>query len=130
MLVLDEPTNHLDLSMRNALMLALQNFEGVLILVSHDRDLVMNVCDNLMLVANGRADEFTGDMADYAEHLRQARLAKLAQNKAENKETKPTPPRPSATNLPYPKKKSAKKMPKTAKKPPHFVKRLKNSKKS
>lgn len=87
-LVLDEPTNHLDLSMRNALMLALQNFEGALILVSHDRDLVMNVCDNLMLVADGRADEFTGDMADYAEHLRQARLAKLAQNKAENKETK------------------------------------------
>ncbi|STZ07558.1 Uncharacterized ABC transporter ATP-binding protein YheS [Moraxella caprae] len=87
-LVLDEPTNHLDLSMRNALMLALQNFEGALILVSHDRDLVMNVCDNLMLVADGRADEFTGDMADYAEHLRQARLAKVAQNKAENKETK------------------------------------------
>ncbi|WP_066804996.1 ABC-F family ATP-binding cassette domain-containing protein [Moraxella oblonga] len=81
-LVLDEPTNHLDLSMRNALMLALQNYEGALILVSHDRDLVMNVCDNLLLVADGRADEFTGDMADYAEHLRQARLAKVAQNKA------------------------------------------------
>ncbi|OPH35042.1 ABC-F family ATP-binding cassette domain-containing protein [Moraxella equi] len=87
-LVLDEPTNHLDLSMRNALMLALQNYDGALILVSHDRDLVMNVCDNLMLVAGGRADEFTGDMADYAEHLRQARLAKVAQNKAEIKENK------------------------------------------
>lgn len=80
-LVLDEPTNHLDLSMRNALMLALQDYEGALILVSHDRDLVMTVCDSLLLVANGRADEFAGDMTDYAEHLRQARLAKFAQNK-------------------------------------------------
>lgn len=89
-LVLDEPTNHLDLQMRNALMLALQNFEGALILVSHDRGLITSVCDTLMLVADGRADEFTGDMADYAEHLRQARLAKLAQNKAEIKDTKST----------------------------------------
>lgn len=84
-LVLDEPTNHLDLQMRNALMLALQNFEGALILVSHDRGLITSVCDSLILVANGRADEFTGDMVDYAEHLRQARLAKLAQNKLDNK---------------------------------------------
>lgn len=76
-LVLDEPTNHLDLSMRGALMLALQNYEGALILVSHDRDLVMSVCDDLMLVFDGRATEFTGDMTDYAEHLRQSRLAKL-----------------------------------------------------
>ncbi|WFF38700.1 ATP-binding cassette domain-containing protein [Moraxella nasibovis] len=84
-LVLDEPTNHLDLQMRNALMLALQNFEGAVILVSHDRGLITSVCDRLILVADGRADEFMGDMADYAEHLRQARLAKLAQNKLDNK---------------------------------------------
>lgn len=83
-LVLDEPTNHLDLQMRNALMLALQDFDGALILVSHDRGLITSVCDSLILVADGRADEFTGDMADYAEHLRQTRLAKLAQNKANN----------------------------------------------
>ena len=86
-LVLDEPTNHLDLSMRNALMLALQDYEGALILVSHDRDLVMSVCDSLLLVANGKADEFSGDMADYAEHLRQVRLAKFAQNKTQNTDT-------------------------------------------
>lgn len=84
-LVLDEPTNHLDLSMRNALMLALQNYEGALILVSHDRDLVMSVCDSLMLVLDGRADEFIGDMADYAEHLRQSRLAKLSKNQEHHK---------------------------------------------
>lgn len=85
-LVLDEPTNHLDLQMRNALMLALQSFKGALILVSHDRGLITGVCDSLVLVADGRADEFVGDMADYAEHLRQARLAKLTQNKLENKQ--------------------------------------------
>ena len=72
-LILDEPTNHLDLQMRNALMLALQDFAGALILVSHDRDLIMSVCDELLLVFDGRATEFVGDMADYAEHLRQAK---------------------------------------------------------
>ena len=87
-LVLDEPTNHLDLQMRNALMLALQNFEGALILVSHDRGLITSVCDSLILVANGRADEFTGDMADYAEHLKQARLERQARSNAAS-ESKP-----------------------------------------
>lgn len=77
-LVLDEPTNHLDLQMRNALMLALQNFEGALILVSHDRSLITSVCDALVLVANGRVEEFVGDMSDYAEHLRQVRLQRQA----------------------------------------------------
>lgn len=84
-LVLDEPTNHLDLQMQNALMLALQDFEGALILVSHDRGLITSVCDDLILVSDGQVDEFTGNMADYAKHLRYARLAKLAQNKATNK---------------------------------------------
>lgn len=59
-LILDEPTNHLDLQMRNALMLALQDFAGALILVSHDRDLIMSVCDELLLVFDGRATEFVG----------------------------------------------------------------------
>ncbi|UNU74228.1 ATP-binding cassette domain-containing protein [Moraxella nasovis] len=75
-LVLDEPTNHLDLQMRNALMLALQDFKGALILVSHDRNLIMAVCDQLVLVADGKVTEFTGDMADYTEHLRQIKLQK------------------------------------------------------
>lgn len=78
-LVLDEPTNHLDLQMRNALMLALQEFAGALILVSHDRELILSVCDELILVADGKAEPFAGDMSDYAEHLRQARLARQAQ---------------------------------------------------
>ena len=52
-LILDEPTNHLDLDMRNALMLALGAYQGALILVSHDRDLITTVCDSLVLVAHG-----------------------------------------------------------------------------
>ncbi|MFC0819999.1 ABC-F family ATP-binding cassette domain-containing protein [Moraxella marmotae] len=82
-LVLDEPTNHLDLQMRNALMLALQDFAGALILVSHDRDLILSVCDELLLVADGRAEEFAGDMRDYAEHLKQVRQNRQTQHKAD-----------------------------------------------
>ncbi len=96
-LVLDEPTNHLDLQMRNALMLALQDFEGALILVSHDRDLITTVCDSLVLVADGRADEFSGDMADYADHLKAARLARQAAQK-DSGQTANTP-KAAATDL-------------------------------
>jgi len=69
LLLLDEPTNHLDLDMRHALTMALQTFEGALLIVSHDRHLIRSVTDNLYLVANGRADEFKGDLEDYAQWL-------------------------------------------------------------
>ncbi|MDO4249943.1 MAG: ATP-binding cassette domain-containing protein [Moraxella sp.] len=72
-LVLDEPTNHLDLQMRDALMLALQNFSGAVVLVSHDRELMLSVCDELLLVAQGRAKVFEGDMIEYADHLKRVR---------------------------------------------------------
>lgn len=75
-LVLDEPTNHLDLQMRDALMLALQNFTGAVVLVSHDRELILTVCDELILVGQGEVSLFDGDMSDYAAHLKQTRLAK------------------------------------------------------
>lgn len=75
-LLLDEPTNHLDLDMRNALMMALGAYQGALILVSHDRDLITTVCDQLLLVSQGRVQEFAGDMNDYATHLKEVRLAK------------------------------------------------------
>lgn len=89
-LVLDEPTNHLDLQMRNALMLALQDFDGALILVSHDRELIMSVCDTLILVAGGRVDEFIGDMEDYAKHLKQARLDRQTRTTDDDKNTSQT----------------------------------------
>jgi len=71
---LDEPTNHLDLDMRHALSMALQDFEGAVVLVSHERQLIASVCDELILVHGGRSKEFEGDLAAYADWLRQARL--------------------------------------------------------
>ena len=65
LLLLDEPTNHLDLEMRHALTTALAEFEGSLVLVSHDRALLRAVCDTLFLVAGGDAREFDGDLDDY-----------------------------------------------------------------
>jgi ATP-binding cassette subfamily F protein 3 len=65
LLLLDEPTNHLDLEMRHALTRALAGFSGSLLLVSHDRALLKTVCDEFLLVANGQAGPFDGDLDDY-----------------------------------------------------------------
>ena len=73
-LILDEPTNHLDLDMRHALTMALQDFEGAVVLVSHERQLIASVCDELILVHGGQSKEFDGDLQDYATWLRQARI--------------------------------------------------------
>ena len=73
-LILDEPTNHLDLDMRHALTMALQDFEGAVVLVSHERQLIASVCDELILVHAGRSKEFEGDLTAYADWLRQARI--------------------------------------------------------
>ncbi|NWF37182.1 ATP-binding cassette domain-containing protein [Mariprofundus sp. KV] len=73
LLLLDEPTNHLDLEMRHALNMALQSFEGAMILVSHDRHLLRTVCDALMLVSNGTVTPFNGDLDDYSKWLLELR---------------------------------------------------------
>ena len=65
LLLLDEPTNHLDLEMRHALSLALQDYQGALVVVSHDRHLLRSVTDQLLLVANGQIQNFDGDLDDY-----------------------------------------------------------------
>jgi ATP-binding cassette subfamily F protein 3 len=65
LLLLDEPTNHLDLEMRHALTVALQSYEGAMVLVSHDRHLLMTTTDEFWLVADGKAQPFDGDLADY-----------------------------------------------------------------
>jgi ATP-binding cassette, subfamily F, member 3 len=70
LLLLDEPTNHLDIEMRQALTMALQSFEGGLVVVSHDRHLIKSVADSLWLVADGRLQEFAGDLDDYQQWLR------------------------------------------------------------
>ena len=73
LLLLDEPTNHLDLEMRHALMRALAEYEGSLVLVSHDRALLRTVCDGFLLVADGHAAEFDGDVDDYLAWLAERR---------------------------------------------------------
>ncbi|WP_027853337.1 ATP-binding cassette domain-containing protein [Marinobacterium litorale] len=83
LLLLDEPTNHLDLEVRHALTLALQTFEGALILVSHDRHLIRNTVDRFLLVADGGIDEFKGDLDDYHQWL--------AQQRRDNETTQPAP---------------------------------------
>ncbi len=65
LLVLDEPTNHLDLDMRHAMEIALQGFEGALILVSHDRHMLRNTVEELRLVHDGRVDDYQEDLASY-----------------------------------------------------------------
>jgi ATP-binding cassette subfamily F protein 3 len=72
LLLLDEPTNHLDLDMREGLTEALNDFPGALVLVSHDRALIRACCETLLLVGNGRFDEYSGDLDDYARGVQRA----------------------------------------------------------
>ena len=90
LLLLDEPTNHLDLEMRHALTLALQDFEGGVILVSHDRALLRATCDQFILVADGKAQAFDGDLEDYSQWLNEQRLKEkqAAQSQAPDKPNK------------------------------------------
>ena len=74
LLLLDEPTNHLDLEMRHALTLALQEYEGGVVIVSHDRAMLRATCDQFILVADGKAQNFDGDLDDYAAWLAQQRI--------------------------------------------------------
>lgn len=69
LLLLDEPTNHLDLDMRQTLTEALIEFEGALVVVSHDRDLLRSTTDDLYLVHNGNVTPFDGDLTDYQQWL-------------------------------------------------------------
>jgi ATP-binding cassette subfamily F protein 3 len=69
LLLLDEPTNHLDLNTREALSIALNEFEGTVLLVSHDRALLREVCDEFWLVTRGGVEPFDGDLDDYQRWL-------------------------------------------------------------
>jgi len=75
LLLLDEPTNHLDLDTREALTEALAQFEGTLVLVSHDRHLLRATTDQFLIVADGRLQEFDGDLDDYRDWLFRTKLA-------------------------------------------------------
>jgi len=69
LLILDEPTNHLDLMTREALGMAINGFEGSVLLVSHDRSLLRSVCEEFWLVYDGEVKSFDGDLDDYQKHL-------------------------------------------------------------
>ena len=82
LLLLDEPTNHLDLEMRHALTVAMQEYQGAMIIVSHDRHLLRTVTDNLLLLDHGKVVPFDGTLDDYRQWLsQQAKDATAAENK-------------------------------------------------
>jgi ATP-binding cassette subfamily F protein 3 len=95
LLLLDEPTNHLDLETREALTVALAQFEGTLVLVSHDRHLLRATTDQFLIIADGRLQSFDGDLEDYRDWLFKTKLAP-AQEAVSLPEAKPavTPPPP------------------------------------
>ena len=92
LLLLDEPTNHLDLDMRHALTLALQSFQGALIIVSHDRSLLEATTDSFLLIEQGRLKTFDGDLEDYRRYRlaqENAAAAPAASSQSQNrKDTK------------------------------------------
>ena len=101
LLLLDEPTNHLDLATREALSMALNEFEGTVMLVSHDRALLRAVCDEFWLVSKGGIAPFDGDLDDYQQFLldeakRMKALAQAEQAQLQQKAlaaAKPSPPK-------------------------------------
>jgi ATP-binding cassette subfamily F protein 3 len=103
LLLLDEPTNHLDLTTREALSMALNEFEGTVMLVSHDRALLREVCDEFWLVADGALKPFDGDLDDYQRWLLER--SREAARALSGKPPAPPPPAPAAasTRAPAPK---------------------------
>ncbi len=95
LLLLDEPTNHLDLATREALAMALNEFEGTVMLVSHDRALLRSVCDEFWLVGRGQVAPFDGDLDDYQRYLLEEsrRLRELARSQASSESEAAEAPR-------------------------------------
>lgn len=85
LLLLDEPTNHLDIEMRQALVMALQAFEGAIILIAHDRYLLESCVDEFYLVGNGKVDNFSGDIDDYQQWLNDDKKSAFSANKTSTK---------------------------------------------
>ena len=105
LLLLDEPTNHLDLTTREALSMALNEFEGTVMLVSHDRALLREVCDEFWLVADGRVAPFDGDLDDYQRWLLERSRALLRGGEPPPVSPAPHPaPVPTASATPVPRR--------------------------
>ena len=102
-LVLDEPTNHLDVDSREALIMAINDYEGAVILISHDRHIIETCADTLWLVNDGTVKPFDGDMEDYVrlvlDKARQTRRAEKAAAMKPMSEVPKEVPRPSAAAI-------------------------------
>src|SRR4029079_12193797 len=85
LLLLDEPTNHLDIDAREELLTALNEYEGAVVLISHDRRLIEACADRLLLVADGRVAPFEGDLEEYKRFVLSATDARSDTNPRENK---------------------------------------------
>jgi len=102
LLLLDEPTNHLDLTTREALSMALNEFEGTVMLVSHDRALLREVCDEFWLVAEGKLKPFDGDLDDYQRWLADQAREQSRQPNREAARAASAPAAPAAAAAPAP----------------------------
>jgi ATP-binding cassette subfamily F protein 3 len=100
LLLLDEPTNHLDLATREALSVALNEFEGTVMLVSHDRALLRAVCDEFWLVSKGGIAPFDGDLDDYQRYLLDVAKQARESQRAEQKEARVAPVQAAAPAAP------------------------------
>ncbi|MFA5372391.1 MAG: ATP-binding cassette domain-containing protein, partial [Sideroxydans sp.] len=99
LLLLDEPTNHLDLDMRDALTIALEEYTGAVVLVSHDRSLIRAVADELWLVADGEAKLFDGDLEDYKSWIETRRPRETIAQTQQEKPKAQSSPRPNRKAL-------------------------------
>ncbi|MDO9125516.1 MAG: ABC transporter ATP-binding protein, partial [Parvibaculum sp.] len=97
MIILDEPTNHLDVDSREALVMAINDYDGAFILISHDRHLVETCADRLWLVADGTVAPYDGDLNDYRKWLLDParRIKPLVAEDDADADAAPPPPRPS-----------------------------------
>ena len=99
LLLLDEPTNHLDLDMRDALTIALEEYTGAVVIVSHDRSLIRSVADELWLVADGEAKLFDGDLEDYKSWIETRRPREVASQSRQEKPNTQRSQRPNRKAL-------------------------------
>ena len=84
LLLMDEPTNHLDMDMRQALTVALQDFSGAIVLISHDRHLLANTVDEFLIINEGKIERFNGDLLDYRKMILQRPYKESSSNKEDN----------------------------------------------
>jgi len=99
LLLLDEPTNHLDLDMRDALTIALEEYTGAVVIVSHDRSLIRSVADELWLFADGEAKLFDGDLEDYKSWIETRRPREVATQSRQEKPSTQRSQRPNRKAL-------------------------------